>query len=94
MKPNSRDVADAKVVLGRDAVKAALNNPDLAALLFTKHAGAVAEASQGIIDRRKDVAAAQAYAASLPPEVRFALAGAWAGNAGQRAVDATGLEER
>lgn len=88
---SARDVAEATAVLGRAVVVEAMADPGRAADLFTKHAGAVREAVAGIRSRRLDVAEARAYAEALPHEVKVALAGAWAGDAGERAVEGTGL---
>ena len=90
----ARDVAEATAILGRAVVEEAVADLDRAADLFTRHAEAVAAAVEGIRERRQDIAAAREYAEGLPHEIKVALAGAWAGDAGKRAIGATGLEER
>ncbi|MBM4438127.1 MAG: hypothetical protein FJ029_13055 [Actinobacteria bacterium] len=86
-----RDRAEAVAILGRDLVAEALADPARTSALFTEHAEAVAEAAQGVLDRRQDVEAARGFAATLPYPVRLALAAAWAGDVGTRALEGLGL---
>lgn len=91
--PDARDVAEATAVLGRAVVEEALADLDRAARLFALHAPAVRKAIAGFRERGRNVVEARAFAEALPHEVKVALAGAWAGDAGKRAIESTGLEE-
>ncbi len=90
---SNRDLSEAVVVLGREVVDEALANPERAGAWFQEYAGQVAQAAEGIIKRHKDPAAARAFAAELPHVVQVALAGAWAGDLGRKAIEAQGIKE-
>ncbi|MBU6429074.1 MAG: hypothetical protein KGR26_08705 [Cyanobacteria bacterium REEB65] len=91
--PDARDRAEATVVLGREIVDEALADLDRTARLYARHTGAVREAFAGIRERRKDIAAAQAYAAMLPRDVALAVAGAWCADVAERGIRSMGIEE-
>ena len=91
--PDARDLAEAKAVLGREVVVEALRDQARAADLYLTRIVEVRGAINEIRARVKDVAAARAFAAGLPREVKVAIAGAWVGFAFDLAIVKLGLHE-
>lgn len=89
----SRDKREAIVILGRETVEEALANIDQAVAYSLANPKAVKEAASEIYKRRASIPDAIAYAETLAPDLRRALAASWAGDAGRRAIAALGLVE-
>lgn len=91
-----RDLAEARVVFGRQAVEEALTDPLTVAREVARSPRRMFEAVralQGMLPERVQDAAS--YASSLPPPLRLALAGLWCGDASaRRRMTEAGLELR
>lgn len=85
---------EAVVVLGREAVEMALADLPSASQYILNNPKpvrqAIAEIRRCLPDRLED---AISYAAGLAPDLRVAVAGAWAGGAGAHALARLGIEE-
>lgn len=88
-----RDVAEAVVVLGREAVLDALENRQEAMTYLLANPAAVADAARDILKRLDRLQEAIAFSAGLDPHLRRAVAAAWVGDIGTDAISALGLEE-
>lgn len=94
MRPRSKAAREAAVILGRDAVERAMANREAVTSYLHQNPGAVRAAIRGILAHLPDdVPAAVAFAATLPAELRTAIAGAWADRAAARLLNVMGLEE-
>lgn len=82
------------MILGREAVTQALADREAVTAYLYAHPAAVRLASRGVrACLPHDVAGAVAFAASLDPALRVALAGAWADRGTARTLAGLGLEE-
>lgn len=91
-----RDLAEARAVLGAEAVTQALASPALTARMVRDNHAAVSEAVATLRSLLPDrTSEAVAYAAALPPLVRVAIAALWCGNdSARRMLREAGLELR
>lgn len=87
--------AEATIVLGREAVEAALADLPKASRYIIDHPAEVRAAVRTILGHLPEqLEEAIAYAASMDPQLREAVAGAWAGGASTAALASLGIEER
>jgi urease accessory protein UreF len=95
MRLRTKAAREAAVILGSAAVARAVANRDAVTAYLYEHPGEVRAAIKAIVAYLpSDVTGATAYASTLAPELRTALAGAWADRAAPRVLAGIGLEEQ